>query len=61
MEEPWQVALFWMVMGILALLVAKYLVFGLAAWDATLHPGRVEPANLAWAEQPMLGAVWGQK
>lgn len=43
-------------LGIVALLIVKYAVVGLDAWDATFHPGRVEPADSAW-KKPLLGLI----
>lgn len=43
----------WMVIGVVALLALKYLVFGLTAWDAVLHPGRTEPSD-----SPFLNGVF---
>jgi len=53
--------LFWMLMGVAALLLLKYCVFGLDAWDGTLHPGRMEPASLNGFKQPLLGLLGGSQ
>jgi len=48
----------WAVLGVAALLVLKYGIVGLDAWNAALHPGRTE--NDAWTERfrkPLLGVL----
>lgn len=45
-----------MLIGVIALLVVKYVVFGLDAWDAALHPDRIEPANSPF-RKPLLGLL----
>jgi hypothetical protein len=44
----------WMVAGVVVLLLLKYVVFGLDAWDGVLHPDRIEPADSPW-RNPLLG------
>lgn len=47
----------YMVLGILLLLVIKYVVLGLNSWDSIFHPGRTEPSNSMFL-QPLLGGFW---
>ena len=43
-----------MLYGIALLLIVKYVVVGLKAWDGTLHPGRTEDPKSPFL-QPLLG------
>lgn len=45
-----------MLLGIVALLVVKYLLLGLTVWDNILHPGRTEPHGSMFLN-PLLGGV----
>lgn len=45
----------WMIAGVIVLLILKYVVFGLAAWDAALHPTRKEDPASPFLK-PFLGA-----
>ena len=49
--------LLYALLGIAVLLVLKYLVFGLDAWNKTLHPGRTD-ANTTF-NKPLMGRVRG--
>lgn len=46
----------YMVLGILALLVVKYLLLGLNVWDNVFHPGRTEPNSSVFLN-PLLGGI----
>lgn len=44
-------------LGALGLLAAKYLVFGLNAWNGVLHPGLVPAPNQSPFLRPLLGVI----
>ena len=54
-----EISAMWMLAGIALLLVLKYCIFGLDAWDGALHPGRTEPLSLNRYRKPLLGLVGG--
>jgi hypothetical protein len=45
-----------MVLGVVAILVVKYLLVGLTVWDNVLTPGRTEPSGSMFLN-PFLGGV----
>ncbi len=45
----------WMLAGVGALLLTKYVIVGLDQWNATLHPGRHEDPSLSRFAKPLLG------
>lgn len=49
----------YIVLGIALLLLAKYVIFGLRAWDGFFHPGRIEPSDLDQFQAPLLGIFGG--
>jgi hypothetical protein len=46
---------FWFFFGWASLLLLKYLVFGLIAWNNVLHPGLVTSPNQTPFLQPFMG------
>lgn len=47
----------WFFLGGVTLLVLKYGVFGLDAWNAALHPGLVTAPNQQAFRKPLLGLL----
>jgi len=47
----------WFVYGWASVLVLKYVVFGLDAWNAALHPGLVIAPNQERFRKPLLGVL----
>lgn len=47
----------WMLTGASALLLLKYGVFGLDAWNGALHPGLVPAPNQQSFRKPFLGLL----
>jgi hypothetical protein len=43
--------------GVALLLLLKYVIFGLDAWNGFLHPGRTEPDSLNAFDKPLLGVL----
>jgi hypothetical protein len=43
--------------GIALLLLVKYVVIGLDAWDGCFHPGRIEPDSLMAFRKPLLTGI----
>jgi hypothetical protein len=46
-----------MVTGAAALLILKYGIFGLDAWNRTLHPGLIIAPNQRAFRKPLLGLL----
>jgi hypothetical protein len=46
-----------LILGFVALLVIKYLVVGLDAWNGVFHPDRVEGKSLDAFRKPLLGVA----
>lgn len=49
------VKLKWFVLGWVSILLLKYLLFGLTAWNAIFHPGLVPAPNQQAFLKPFLG------
>jgi len=50
----------WFVIGWASVLLLKYVVFGLTAWNGVLHPGLIPAPNQQPYLQPFLG-LFGNK
>lgn len=49
----------WFLIGWASVLVLKYGIFGLDAWNGVLHPGLVPAPNQQAFRKPLLGLIGG--
>lgn len=49
----------WFVIGWLSILLLKYIVVGLDAWNNALHPGLITAPNQQQYRKPLLGLLGG--
>jgi hypothetical protein len=49
----------WFLIGWVSILILKYVIVGLDAWNAALHPGLVIAPNQQSYRKPLLGLFGG--